>query len=288
MAELELTPTRLVLAGLGVVITGILLAAGEDVYAAFKAWLILPTLPLDLRFIASYVLILLGIVLVIYGILFFRQTQIVGVLAYLFFPRGTSEQDMTLEFNEKRHYRRTIVNFKTSPPAAYYLPTDSYAWKLIKNRSDLWVSELDEEPNNPDYVKAWCEKRGYSFAPRVARREDLLNALNYSPSTGLDRRLEHVEYRYFYPLWYELFRDKKIPSRLPSRRSILNWSTMKAFPLDWWTLKLATTGKIRGTTVLWIPRPHYVQRWARSHGFEWSDRLPTMEDLLAKGGQKAK
>lgn len=208
-----------------------------------------------------------------------RQSPIVGVAAYLFFPKGTSDQDRTLPYHKDHHFHRVIVNFKTRPPSAYYLPTKSYAWSLIEKHPELWVSEWDETPNDPDYVKKWCEAQKYVFAPRVASRNDLLATTTemVNVGTNLDAALEHVEWRFFFPYY------PRSKNMVPPRRCILNWSTMKAFPCDLWTMKLVVTGKIRGTSIMWIPMPHYVQRWARSHGFEWSDRLPTMTDLLEKG-----
>ena len=209
-----------------------------------------------------------------------RQSPIVGVAAYLFFPKNTPDQDRTLQYHKDHHYHRTIVNFKTKPPNAYYLPTKSYAWSLIEKHPELWVSEWDENPNDPDYVKKWCEAHKYSFGPRVPSRNDLLATEMFNIVTNLDQALEHVEWRFFIPYYH---RSLSKNMGVPPRRCILNWSTMKAFPCDFWAMKLVITGKIRGASIPWIPMPHYVQRWARSHGFEWSDRLPTMKDLLEKG-----
>jgi len=223
------------------------------------------------------------IIFLIFTILGAKRSPIVGVQAYLFFPRNTHDQDKKLEFNEEHHYHRTIVNSKTNPPTAFYLPTGSYAWKWISKHPELCFSETEEEQDktNPDFLKEWCGKRGYQLQPHPAGRDDLLfiNIPQYSTGNSLDPRLRHVEYRYFYPLYHRLFRSR---SGVPSRRAILNWSAMKAFPLDFWTMKLVGTGKIRGSTMIWMPIPHHVQRWTRKHGFEWSDKLPTIEDLLAK------
>jgi hypothetical protein len=209
-----------------------------------------------------------------------RQTPIVGVTAYLFFPKATADQDRTLPYHKDHHYRGTFVNFKTIPPSAYYLTPKSYAWTLIEKHPELWVREWDDDPSDPDYVKKWCEARKFSFAPRVPSRNDLLRMETFNIVTDLDPALEHVEYRFFCP-YYNRSLGKS--GGVPPRRCVLNWSTMKAFPCDFWTMKLVVAGKIRGTSVIWIPIPHYVQRWTKSRGFEWSDRLPTMRDFLAKG-----
>jgi len=216
----------------------------------------------------------------IYMILGMRRSPVVGVQAYLFFPKETPEKDRTMEYHKTHFDHRVIVNFKTTPPFAFYLPVDSYAWKLIKKHPELRVVERDFALRDADYVRKWCEKRKYKFESRVASRNDLLLADKFNVITNLDPRLVHVEWRFFLPFYYRFLPKDKVPSR----RSILNWSTMRAFPLDSWTMKLLVAGKIRGSSVIAMPTLHYVQKWAKDRGFEWYDRLPTMKDLLMKKG----
>lgn len=201
------------------------------------------------------------------------------VQAFLFFPKGTDEQDMTLTFSETHHYPRTIVNFKITPPVAYYLPVGSYGWDFIRKHRESWVSESARTIKNPRFLETWCKQRGYQLMTKTAGRTELFYRGYYNVHAELDKRLEHVEYRYFYPFWHRFLP----PSAYPSRRCILNWSTHEAWVLDQWTIEYATTGKIRGTTLFWWPSRHYVQKWARRNGFAWSEELPTMQDLLAKG-----
>jgi hypothetical protein len=227
-------------------------------------------------FIAAFVIVFL-----IFAILTVKPSP-TDVQAYLFFPAGTPEQDMTPDFSRDHHLRRTIVNFKTTPPTAFHLPVDSYGWKYIQKHRERWVSETDTAPKDPKFLETWCREHGYTFVPIVASRRSLIVSAYYSPSTMLDPRLDHVEYRYFYPPCRLLFPR----STYSSKRCVLNWSTYRAWALDLWTLEYAISGKIRGTALFWWPSRHYVQKWAKRNGFEWSEKLPTMEDLLAKSKEK--
>ncbi len=215
-----------------------------------------------------------------------RRTPFLDVQAFLFFPKGTSAEDRTLEFNEEHRYPRTIVNFKSVPPVAYYLPVRSFAYDLVRKQRELCVLETSAAKFDAEFLRKWCTNRKYEFRNRVPTRADLLfsNSPSYYKEESLDNRLTHVEYRLFYPIHHLLLSQKP----MPSRRAILNWSTMKAFPLDYWNLKLVSDSKIRGSTLMAIPIPHYVQKWAKNHKFEWSDRLPTMQDLLAEQSHSGK
>jgi len=245
----------------------------------------LPQLPLlistplqsILNLAVAFVVVFVGL-FVGFTLLTMKQSPIVGVTAYLFFPRGTVNEDKTLAYHEQHHYRRTIVNTKRKPPIAYYLPSGSYSWRLIERHPELWFSELDTAPKDPDFVENWAKRRDYRFEPKSPSRENLLAMELYNPDlvAPFDHRLEHVEARLFYPFYQGI-----LPTSFPHKRCILNWSTMKAWTLNEHTLQ-ELGGKVRPASTVWWPMPQYVQRWARKHGFEWSDKSPTMSELKRK------
>jgi hypothetical protein len=194
--------------------------------------------------------------------------------AYLFFPKDTV--DKTLKEHEP-YQHRVIVNTKRIPPLAYPLIPGSYAWKLVKRHPDLVYVQVDEAPNDSDHDRKWCEERKYVYAFKSPSREDLLDVAPIGANRKLDPSLDHVQARFFY---------SPLRSREgTSKRCLLNYSTMKAFAYDGVTLR-ELQGRIRAGSGYWWPMPHYVQRWARKHRFEWSDKVPTPEDLLTKDNSR--
>jgi hypothetical protein len=228
--------------------------------------------PLSLISFAAAFLIVFGL----WALVNMRFGSVVAVQAYLFFPQNTPEDSKKIEYHQKHLNHRVIVNFKTIPPKAYYLPVGSYPWKLVKRHKELWIPELDRTPNNPDSASKWCIAKGYKLEPRVATRRDLQEVAETNRQDLLDKRLGHVEARMFYH-----FLDQS-RSKTPSKRAILNWETMTAFSLDDWTLNLVKEGKIRSYNVTVVPLVFSVQRWAQKRRFTWSEKLPTMDDLLAQ------
>lgn len=84
---------------------------------------------------------------------------IYGLSAHVFFPEGVFDKDRTLDYHKKYLHHRLIINHKTTPPTAYYLPTGSYGWKLINKYRELWVSENDPSPRDDGFTKRWCEEK---------------------------------------------------------------------------------------------------------------------------------
>jgi hypothetical protein len=97
-----------------------------------------------------------------------------GVQAHIFFPKDTPITNKNLDYHKKHFRYKLIINHKTKTPQAYYMPTDSYGWKLIKKHSDLWISEIGPPSNDPNFTKKWCEKHGYNLNPWKASKKDLL------------------------------------------------------------------------------------------------------------------
>jgi len=210
------------------------------------------------------------IVFLIFFALSMKRTSVAGLTAYLFFPKDTV--GTTLKQHEP-YQHRVIVNNKRTPPVAYPLMLGSYAWKLVKRHPDLVYVQVDEAPNDGDHDRKWCIERKYRYEPKSPSREDLLHFEPISVDRELDPSLDHVQARFFYSPFGS--------QRNTSKRCLLNYSTMKAFAYDIVTLH-ELEGKIRVGSGYWWPMPHYVQRWARKQGFEWSDKVPTPRDLLAK------
>lgn len=279
MADIDLTPSRIALGGVAAVLMGILLAAGADIYTYAKTWLLSPTI--DLRLIVSGILIALGIAGVIYGVLATVREEIVGVTAYLFFPRATDDPEKNVK-HYKANFRHNglIVNEKKVPPEAFYLKVNSYAWRFLEKHEEILVPQIDDSQGHPNYEE-WCVTRRYELNPRVAGRKDLLEKTvgrPFADASALDPQLKDVEYRYFVSFYDRL--KKRSP---PPRRTIVNWPTEQAYALDLWTLQLAVDGKIRGKTIMMLkPTTQYVRKWAERQHLHWNEKLPNMDDLLAK------
>jgi hypothetical protein len=202
-----------------------------------------------------------------------------GLKAYLFFPKNTLQNDRKLSyFKDHDTGHKAIVNLKTRPAIVYDLTLDSYAWKLVEKHGESWLrKETDPAPNDPDFLQKWCKEHKYHFRPNIPERQELFWASQVSKQKPPDPRLEHVNYRTWLPFFC------LHPKGMPPKRIFLNWSTKKAYPLpiDLW--KLVSEGEIRGHGSIAPPIPHYPKRWAEGHGFEWSDKQATMNDLLMKG-----
>lgn len=126
-------------------------------------------------------LIILVAIVTITIIVRFKQRRSIeridGVEAFLFFPRGTLEENKTLDHHEKHFHKKLMVNFKQKPPQAYYLhaANTSYSWKLIQKYPDLWTSVEDSAYPDPDTQK-WCEEKGYKLNSWSASKKELLKA----------------------------------------------------------------------------------------------------------------
>ncbi len=269
--DFEPTPSKIILGGLVAVLTGFLFQFGADIYGFTKNWLLSPTI--DLRFVVSAILVLVGVVAVAYGLFAAsRQLPVEGLRVELFFPKNSS--DKTLE-SHKPYQHRIIIDFKRKPPLAYPLTLDSYAWNLVKKHPELIYSEIDKTPNDPEHDRKWCEKQGYRFEAKYPSRDNLQRNMlvDIDASVPFDPKLEHVQAWFF----FQPFGSKGFTSK----RCILNRLAMKAYPLDYHTM-YDLGGRIRYGSTYWFPIPNYVQRWARNHHFEWIDAVPTMKDLLAR------
>lgn len=137
-------------------------------------------LPSMMDFILSDIILIVG--LIVGGLLIalgiwkseFKVKRIDGVQAFIFWPKGIPVENKTLDYHRKHFHKKLIVNFKTTPPEAYYLVASktSYSWKLIGTFSDLYTSIEDSTYPNPDTPK-WCEENGYHLNPHSASEEDL-------------------------------------------------------------------------------------------------------------------
>jgi hypothetical protein len=216
----------------------------------------------------GYIVALVIVFLIFFG-LSMRRTPVAGLIAYLFLPKNTICKKLK-DYEPYQH--RVIVNTKKIPAPAYPLMPGSYAWNLVKRHPELVYVEVDEAPTDSDHDRHWCEERGYRYEPKSPSREDLLGAASIGANRELDPKLDHVQARFFYLPFL---------SRSTSKRCLLNYSTMKAFTYDGATWR-KLEGTIRVGSGYWWPIPHYVQRWAKKQGFEWSDKVPTPEDLRTK------
>ena len=103
-----------------------------------------------------------------------------GISAYLFFPPGVPREQQDLNYHKKHLHHRLIVNHNTRPPVAYYLTPDSYSWKFIEAYPQTWLSEVVKTENysvdDPDFIKKWCDSKGYRLVPRSASKKDLLES----------------------------------------------------------------------------------------------------------------
>jgi hypothetical protein len=93
--------------------------------------------------------------------------------AYLFFPEGTTGENITLAYHAKNLRYRLIVNLKTKPPKAYYLTPNSEGWKFIEKYPHRWVSIISPIELNDSFTKKWCDEKGFELKPWVAEKKDL-------------------------------------------------------------------------------------------------------------------
>jgi DNA-binding MarR family transcriptional regulator len=85
------------------------------------------------------------------------------VQAYLFFPRGTPEQNKNLDYHAKNLHHRLIVDLKTTPANAYFLTPGSAGWELIRKHPEMWISWVvnsDEYSiDDPDFSRIGAENK---------------------------------------------------------------------------------------------------------------------------------
>jgi len=98
-----------------------------------------------------------------------------GVSARLFFPPDTPPKNKTLKYHKENFHHRLIINSKTNPKKAWYIPIPSYAWNYIKKHPSIWLSEIEtSDINDPDFTGNWSEKKGYELiTDDNAAKEDL-------------------------------------------------------------------------------------------------------------------
>jgi hypothetical protein len=90
-------------------------------------------------------------------------------------------------------------------------------------------------------------------------------------------RLSYIEARLFYP-WYHRW-IPFLPKRgIPARRALLDWKRMKACPFDDDNLDLLTEGRIKSNREIAGLR-FSVRQWCEAQGFEWTEKLPSRDEL---------
>ena len=209
-----------------------------------------------------------------------------GIMAFIFFPKGTPEENKTLEYHEKHFHKKLIVNFKRKPPQAYYLPTanTSYGWKLIHKYTDMWVSEEDTIYPDTDTEK-WCEKRGYKLNPRSATKYELSK---FDTRGGGDlinklggRTLDDVQIVFIYP-WYSFsvhFLEKRIFP--PSKRLLLKFSTKQAFEPPLYHMELIENEVLYTQSCTLFPLES-LRGWCKRHGYTFNRRHYTEKELIGE------
>lgn len=102
-----------------------------------------------------------------------------NVVGQLFFPSEVPKKDRTLEYHKTHLQHRLIVNYKVYPPKAYYLPTNSYGWKLIeKFPNDLWFSYIDPTPTDDNFIQKYCNEKKFDLCPITAQKKHLLEKMS--------------------------------------------------------------------------------------------------------------
>ncbi|MGA2789905.1 MAG: hypothetical protein ABSF00_03945 [Candidatus Bathyarchaeia archaeon] len=219
----------------------------------------------------------------LFSLLTIRRTP-KGLRAYLFFPKGTTPNNKNLDFHGQNFNHRLIVNFKTTPPAAFVLTPDSYAWKLVKKQGEAVLSkEIDTAPNDPNFLERWCKKRGYVLSPEVPDRTPLLGNGRITKPHRLDIHYEHMRYEGFFPFYCYLL--PMMIKNTPHRRVMLNLSSMKAFPMDSEQWYWATCGRIKGHVGIASPRLQHAKKWATEHEFEWV-QFPKKGEMFEKNDEE--
>jgi len=284
---LRLTPRRVILAGVGAILLGFLYQVGAAIYDHLDAWLSSPSLPsLDQRFMISVGLVIVGIIAILYGVYAMKQRPVLGVNAYLFFPKNTNRDNLTLEFHKNNFLHRALVNLKTNPPAVYYLTPDSYGWRLVESQGrSITIIETDTDPTEPitSFLQKWCKEKGYFLRDNIPDREALLAEGSFNLSQPLDPSLGHLWHEEFAPFYCWI-----LPiSGIPHRRILLNKSTMKAFPLSVHDWEWCCSGRVEGHTGIAGLRRRHAQKWAKEKKFDWID-FPTKDDWLTKEAYEEK
>ncbi len=150
---------------------------------------------------------LIGIGIIAVGTFFIAQTvyqnlhgfgikRVEGVQAHVFFPVGTPDALKTLKYHKEHYHHRLIINHKTTLPKAYFLPTDSFGWKLIEKYPDIWVSEDDPNPHDAKFTEEWCKANGFHLVQKTATKYDLRETTlvkNQTSTSLLEASLPTVE-----------------------------------------------------------------------------------------------
>ena len=165
------------------------------------------------------------------------------VEAFIFFPKDTPEVSKTLEYHQKNFHKKVIVNFKISPPEAYYLHASdkSYGWRLIQKYTNIWRSEVDTGFS----IEKWCTDKEFHLNPWDASKDELEStSLDASINKLGDHDLDDYKIIYLYP-WYTFTLSKLERLLGPSKkRVLLKISTNQAFETMFGDLKLIEKKKI--------------------------------------------
>jgi hypothetical protein len=167
----------------------------EPLFDYSESWLLsqpAPSIELLPSPTLASVISLVAAILIVFGVFAWRERDlektvgIKGIQAYLFFLPDSAESVKTLKHHRQWLHHRLIVNHKTTPPTAYYLSPDSFAWRLVEKQRDFWVAESDPFPEDANFAEKWCQQRGYKLIPRNPTRTDLMETTHPMP---LDRAL---------------------------------------------------------------------------------------------------
>jgi hypothetical protein len=243
-------------------------------------------IPTDLIWIVLIILITSVIVTVVVRLKQRRYVmRIDGVMAYVFFPAGTLETDKTLDFHKKHCHKKLVVNFRRTPPQAYYLvdTNTSYAWKMVNKYPDMWTPVEDSFPDQ-DTAK-WCENNGYEFHPWSATKAELLvwalplssDLLAKLKERKLSGKLDDFRIVFLCP-WYRFRSSGKSSDKVILQKR----SAKEVYDAPLHFVELGNNQILRSTTKVKWPW-QTLKGWSKRHGgYTYMDWFYTEEQLLGE------
>ena len=204
----------------------------------------------------------------------FRQRSYVerisGIMAYIFFPKGTPEENKTLDYSKKNFRKRLLVSFRKKPPQAYYLHAagTSYGWKLINKYLDLWTSVEDSDIDSDQSTAKWCQKQRYELHPWGATKvelKEMTTDLNSDLLSELKKRKQEGKLRDFRIIflcpWYK-FRSS---GEWANKRVMIKRSTNEAFDAPVHVIELVINEILDHTTKVKWPW-QTIKKWCKRNG----------------------
>jgi hypothetical protein len=236
------------------------------------------TIPSEL--IWGVLIVLIASVIITVALRFKQRSyveRIKGIMAYVFFPINTLEQDKNLDYHKQHFHKKILVSFRKNPPQAYYLhaANTSYGWRLIKKYPDLWTSVEDSIYPKPDTIE-WCQKQGYELHPWSATKTELRESMaDLNPDLmaklkelKLEGKLDDFRIVFLCP-WYNFHSCKEYPNR----RILQKHSTKEAYDAPDHSIELIHNEILTYTTkVKWFWQT--VKCWSKRNGgytyMDWS------------------